>query len=143
MKYYAKYSFRRNELHGKDYVLTGCEGENPRNFKMATYKKGDFVGSHYIRMDVPRSPSMKRYFAYTFELSYNIPFTSTERLNSKNQTFGDAKKLGSSDLILFQFDDSLSQLDLYFIRNGARNVAEKKVNFTDWANGELLKAEWA
>lgn len=143
MKYYAKYSFTHNAEHQKDYVLKEFQGSEPKNFEMAVYKRGSSLGKKYIRMDVPRSPAMKRHFAYTFEMSYNIPFTSTEKLNSKNQTFGDSKKLGSSDLILFQFDDQLENLDVYFLKNAARNVAEKKYNFDEWVNGERLEAEWA
>lgn len=139
MKYYSKYSFVRNDEHDKEYILTNIIGKTVDNFEMAEYKKGNNVGKKYIRMEVPRSPNMRKYFAYTFEMSYGVPFTSTEALNEWNQTFGDGKKLGSSDLILFQFDKDLDNLDVYFVKNAARNVSEKKVNFFNFTSGASLE----
>lgn len=136
MRYYARYSFRQSQAHSKDYVLTAHTGSDVKNFNLAVYKKGEDVGKSYIRMDSPRSPKMKKYFAYTFEMSYNVPFTSTEALNENMQTFGDGVKLGSNDLILFQFHDDGKGLHIYFVKDKGFGPAIKKEYFRRWASGE-------
>ena len=142
MKFYSRYSFLRNPAKDSDYIFENMQGKVPAGFDLPTYKKGNFEGKQYIRMTIPHSPLMRKYFAYTFETSYNVPFTSTEKLNKKHQTFGDGKKLGTQDLILFQFDENLEKLDIFFIRNKARTLNDKKLNFEKWANGdETLTAE--
>lgn len=138
MTYYSRYSFTKNKENPNEFILSGHFGEDVPGFTPAVYKKGVNKGKAYIRMSTPRSPAMKKYFAYTFELSYNVPFTSTEAFNKKMQTFGDSKKLGTYDLILFEYVKKYERLSLYFLKGLALNVALKKSYFERWANGEEL-----
>lgn len=138
MTYYARYSFTKNKENPNEFIFSSHFGDDVPNFTPAVYKKGKNMGKSYIRMSTPRSPAMKKYFAYTFELSYNKPFTSTEAFNKNMQTFGDSKKLGGCDLILFEYDKEYERLSLYFLKDLAWNVALKKNYFDRWTSGEEL-----
>ncbi len=138
MTYYSRYSFVKNKENPNEFIFSSHFGDDVPGFTPAVYKKGVNKGKGYIRMSVPRSPAMKKYFAYTFELSYNVPLTSTEAFNEKMQTFGDSKKLGTCDLILFEYNKEYERLSLYFLKDLAWNVALKKSYFDRWANGEEL-----
>lgn len=143
MKYYASYKFTLHPSRRDTYILSSQKGEVP-NLNFATFADNDknkelgLVGLCYLRYTVPHSQSMRRYFAHTFEYAYGKPLTSTEHLNEKNQTFGDAKKIGLNDLILFEFSEDMTNLEVYFIKDRGGTKYEKVSSFHDWVNGESL-----
>lgn len=146
MKYYAHYNFERSEESNKVFILKNQEGtvEGLDFVKFADTKENresGLVGVPYMIMTLPRSPSMRKYFAYVFESKWNEPITSTEGLDGEFRTFGDGKKLGTKDLILFQFSNNLKVLDMYFVKNLATSVMDKKLGFKRWQNGEVLEKD--
>lgn len=141
MKYYAHFSFTRRSDDLKCYILNKQEGcvEKLEFAKFADNKKNKdagIAGKNYMLFTLPRSPSMRKYFAYVFEYAYGKPITSVEGLNGQFRTFGDGKQLGSKDLILFQFSDDMMSLDMYFCKDLAPSISKKKAYFQNWCNGE-------
>lgn len=127
MKYYAKYSFGLKENTTTSYVLKSQTG-NVENFNLGSFKGGE----KYIRISVPRSAAMRKYFAYTIEMDSGNVLTSIEGLDENKRSFGDAKKIGLKDLILVQFSNDMKKVDLYFLKGLASSIQEKKNNFQKW-----------
>lgn len=127
MEYYAKYSFRQKPDSVSSYILKRQEGNVP-GLKFSEFKNGD----KYIRISVPRNRNMRKYFAYTIETEPSNVLTSVEGLNENYRTFGDARKIGLKDLILFQFSFNLQDVDMYFIHNKAYSIKQKKDAFSIW-----------
>ena len=145
MKYYAHFNFKRKEDDLKCYILEKSEGkvEGLEFAKFADTKKNiesGLAGRHYMLFTVPRSETMRRYFAYVFEYAYGKTITSVEGLNGLLRSFGDGKKLGSKDLILFQFSEDMMSLDMYFCKDLAPSISKKKAYFQNWCSGESLIA---
>lgn len=143
MEYYARYSFKK-QGSTKCFMLENQEGEvqNLHFAKFADTKKNQeqgIVGKEYMLFTLPRSPAMRKYFAYVFEHEAGKPITSTEGLNGLLRTFGDGKKLGNNDLILFQFSEDLSSVDVYFVADKGATRADKRLNFDLWCSGLKLK----
>ena len=148
MEYYAKYSFKRQEDTVKCYILKNQEGNVPEltlakfvdNSKNIEY---GIAGKQYMIFTLPRSQYMRKYFAYVFEYAWGKPLTSVEGLNGQLRTFGDGKKIGTNDLILFQFSEDMKYLDMFFVKDMARNVEEKKLNFKLWCDTNILRPKIA
>lgn len=143
MKYYAKYSFSRSPISDNSYLLDEKYGEvkNLDLLRYAESKTNESQGisnREYIYFGIPRNPSIRKYFAHTFEGLGNKPITSTEPLNDMNRTFGDGKQLGNKDLILFEFSDDMSKLDMYFVKDKGNSKVEKQCAFRSWCAGEKL-----
>lgn len=145
MKYYAKLGFVKSKSSTTSYILASKVGE-VKGLKLGVYKdtaanqaKG-VVGSEYIRFSVPREPSIRKYFAHTFESADGDVLTSTEALDDNNRTFGDTKRIGSKDLILIEFSADMETLMMYFIKNKGTDRWTKQNAFRDWVNGEQLVA---
>lgn len=143
MNYYAHYKFLRSNTENKVYLLDSKEGE-ATNLVLGKYaetkrniEKG-VSGKEYLCFTLPRSPSMRKYFAYVFETPHGKPLTSVEGLNGQLRTFGDGKNIGTRDLILFQFSDDMSTLDMYFVKDGAGTKSDKIMNFNLWCNTNVL-----
>lgn len=142
MEYYAHYHFTRKEDNIKTLILTSHEGD--AGLKLAKFvdneknKKLGLSGKEYMMFTLPRSAAMRKYFAYVFESEPGVPITSVEGLNGQLRTFGDGKKLGTTDLILFQFSENMMELDMYFISSAAKNISEKKMNFNLWCQTNNL-----
>ena len=145
MKYYAHFSFSRKPDDVKCYILEKQEGsveglnfakfaENAKNIEAG------IAGRQYMLLTVPRSPSMRKYFAYVIEYAYGKPITSVEGLNGQLRTFGDGKNLGSKDLILLQFSEGMNSIEMYFLKDLAPSINKKKTYFKNWCDGEVLKA---
>lgn len=143
MRYYAKFSFYRSPLSDNSYILSESKGkvkglffqkyaETPGN------KDLGISGKEYIYFGVPRNPSIRRFFAHTFEGLNHKPITSTEAINEKERTFGDAKQLSLPDLILFQFSEERSKLEMWFVKDKGYSRLQKQECFLDWNNGEEL-----
>lgn len=149
MKFYAHFTFKRKEDDLKCYILETQEGtveklefakfaENAKNIEAG------IAGKNYMLFTLPRSPSMRKYFAYVFEYAYGKPITSVEGLNGQLRTFGDGKQLGNKDLILFQFSEDMMSLDMWFCKDLAPTISKKKAYFANWCNGEsLIKEQFA
>lgn len=131
MTYYAKYSFYRKPGTESVYILEDKYGE-VNNLNFAEYKTGEFIGKKYVRFEEPREPSIRKYFAHTFTGKDNALITSTEELNDKNRTFGDAKKIGTNDLILIQFYDNMETMDMWFVKDLGKTKQQKQAAFREW-----------
>lgn len=143
MKFYAKYKFKQSPLSDNSYVLESQEGavkglflmryaDTPKNYECG------INGKEYIYFGVPRNPSIAKFFAHVFEGLNHKPITSTEGINEMNRTFGDAKQLGLSDLILFQFSEDRKSLDMWVVRGMGSSRAQKQKCFRNWCDGEEL-----
>lgn len=145
MEYYAHYHFSRREDNVKTYVLESKEGDANISFaKFVDNQKNidlGISGKEYMMFTLPRSRAMRRYFAYVFESEPGKPITSVEGLNGQLRTFGDGKNLGTKDLILFQFSEDMMSLDMFFVKDKAKSVFEKKLNFNTWCTGSKLEAK--
>ena len=143
MKFYAHFTFLRNPLSQTSYLLRSKEGEvkglsflkyadTPQNRKLGS------ANLEYIRFEVPRNPSIRKFFSHVVVAGNNQPLTSVEAINNQMRTFGDAKKIGLTDLILIQFSDDQNQMDMYFIRDKGNTKQEKQEYFKKWCSGEKL-----
>lgn len=146
MKYYAKYFFERSPLSNNSYTLISKTNNVPGLFfkRYADTPKNIELGinnKEYLYYTVPREESIKKYFAHTFEGAANKVITSTEELDEKNRTFGDAKKIGLNDLILFQFSEDMNKLVMYFVKNKGSTRQMKQKCFKQWCDGEKLVSE--
>lgn len=144
MDYYAHYKFERQPESVKCYVLKNKDGvvKNLHFARFADTQKNQdlqIVGKEYMLFTLPRSKAMRRYFAYVFEYESGKPITSVEGLNGQLRTFGDGKKIGNNDLILFQFSEDMKKLDMYFVANKGATKLEKKINFNLWCSENKLK----
>lgn len=143
MDSYAHLSFLRHPVYKTQYILCKQEGE-VSGLKLAEYKPSNqndelhITGKKFIVFEVPRNPSIRKYFAHTFTMANKEVLTSTEKLNECNRTFGDTKKLGTTDLILIQFSENMSELDMYFVKDRGNSKSEKQAAFDSW-NKELSK----
>ena len=138
MRYYARYRFRRSESNRIHYVLQDKGGEDIGGMVLTKDRNS---GEHYLKISVPRNPAIRRYFAYTLELSGNKVLSSVEGFGLDRKTFGDAKSIGESAVLLLQFTNDMKGLDVYFVRSLTCSKDEKIVLFTEWRNGEPLEAE--
>lgn len=129
MKYYAKYSFERKKGTETIYLFTSKQG-SVSNLEFAEHKDG----SKYIQFEIPREESIKRYFSHVFTGKDHKTITSTESLDEKRRTFGDTKKLGTRDLILIQFSEDMSKLDMWFIADKGNCKSEKQETFRLWCS---------
>lgn len=142
MKAYAHYSFLQSPLSKGSYILKNYEGdvEGLEFLKYADTPQNEKLGSsglEYMRCEVPRNPSIRKYFAHVFTVK-NGPLTSVEPVNSWNRTFGDAKKIGLNDLILFQFSDDNTSLEMWFVKDMGNFKEQKQNAFKKWCEGEDL-----
>jgi hypothetical protein len=141
MNYYAHYQFEQSKHSLNVYLLTTQVGF-VENLQFDQYKdtpinrEKEIAGMYHIYFGTPRNPSIRKYFAHTFEGQGGKPITSTESLDSCNRTFGDAKNLFSNDLILFKFSSDMKKLDMYFVQNKGQCKSLKQQAFKDWCNGE-------
>lgn len=138
MRYYARYRFRRSESNRTHYVLQDKGGEDIGGMVLTKDRNS---GEHYLKISVPRNPAIRRYFAYTLELSGNKVLSSVEGFGLDRKTFGDAKSIGESAVLLLQFTNDMKGLDVYFVRSLTCSKDEKIALFTEWRNGEPLEAE--
>lgn len=138
MKYYAKYSFVKKEGTESVYILKDQYGE-VKNLNLGEYKVGELKGVKYLRFEVPREASIRKYFSHTFTGKDNAPITSTEELNDKKRTFGDTKKIGLSDLILIQFYNNMEELDMWFVKDLGNTKQQKQAAFREW--NELMNSK--
>lgn len=143
MKSYATFYFEQSPVCDKDYILVkqigGVLGLEFGKYK--TNEKNDLLkvsGKEYMRLTVPRKESMRKYFAYTFEMKPNVPITSVESLDEANRTFGDAKKIGLNDLILFHFSKNRKKLIMWFIKDKGFSRITKTNAYTMWCQGEEI-----
>lgn len=138
MRYYANYRFRRSESNCTHYVLQDRGGEDIGGMVLT---KDRSSGERYLKISVPRNPAIRRYFAYTLELSGNRVLSSVESFGLDRKTFGDAKSIGESAVLLLQFTNDMKGLDVYFVRSLTCSKDEKIALFTEWRNGEPLEVE--
>lgn len=138
MRYYAKYRFQRSKDDFTRYFL--CESEGADIPGMALIKDRE-SGKPYLKISVPRNPAIRRYFAYTLELSGNKVLSSVEAFGLDRKTFGDAKAIGESAVLLLQFSNDMNGLELYFVRSLSCSKSEKMSVFSMWRNGETLEPE--
>lgn len=145
MFYYSKYSFIKRADKVSEYILDNIEGCEIDVLKIDVYKSNDehdklgISGKPYVIFSVPRSPSMRRYFAYCIEYKRGEVLSSVEGLNDKKRTFGDAKNIGLRDLILIQFSDDMSRMDMYFVKNYGGSKSDKMYAFQMWNDGDKLE----
>lgn len=134
MEYYAKYSFKKSESSNSSFELVSHEGKDIESMKLEELKtkKGKF-----INLSIPKSLSMRRYFAYTFQIADKQVLTSVEALKNF-RTFGDAKNIGENAVLLFQFSPDLTQFDIYFVRVLFCSKTTKQETFNRWIKGENL-----
>lgn len=138
MRYYASYRFRRSESNCTHYVLQDRKGEDVKGMVLTKDRNS---GEHYLKISVPRNPAIRRYFAYTLELSGNKVLSSVEGFGLDRKTFGDAKSIGESAVLLLQFTNDMKGLEVYFVRSLSCSKDEKIAVFAGWRNGEPLEAE--
>lgn len=137
MKTYATLYFEKSPVCDKDYILLAQNG-TIKGLDFSVYAKNEknnaagVSDKKYMRFMVPRRESMRKYFAYTFEMKPNVPITSVEPLDEKKRTFGDAKKIGLNDLILFRFSDDMSRLIMEFVKDKGISKAVKQRAFQEW-----------
>lgn len=137
MKYYASFWFTKSDKSQSAYILEKSTGEVP-NLHFPAYTDG----KQYVRFTTPRNERLKKFFAYTFELSNGQVLSSVERLDDKYRTFGDAKQIGLNDLILFQFSPDMKRMVMWFVRNQGFNKETKQTAFRNWTrNRERLLAD--
>lgn len=137
MKYYAKYNFSRSDINCTHYILKGRTGEDIPGM---LFIKEQGSGEPYLKISVPRNQAIRRYFAYTLELSGGKVLSSVEGLNPDRRTFGDAKSIGESAVLLLQFSDDMKELSVYFVRSLTCSKDEKRNVFSEWRKGEPLEA---
>lgn len=146
MKYYAKYKFKKCDTYPNSYIFVDKlnKAENLYLAKYTDSKRNQdlgIAGKEYIHFGVPRNPSMTRYFAHTFEGLRGKPITSTEALTNTpygKRTFGDCFCLGYKDLIFFEFNEDMSELVMYFLRDMGNSKVQKQTAFKSWCDGEEL-----
>lgn len=144
MKAYAMYCFERKVDTSETYILVGKKGKAD-NVKFGVFadttqnKISGYAGKEYIRREIPVAESVKRYFAYTFTTGSGKVLTSTEEFDSLGRTFGDGKKVGTTDLILIQVSPDGKRLVMYFVRNRGFSKATKTDAFSKWTNGESIE----
>lgn len=138
MRYYASYNFRRSESNCSHYVFQSKSGDDIPGMLLTKDRKSSEL---YLKISVPRNPSIRRYFAYTLELSGNKVLSSVEEFGLDRKTFGDSKSIGESAIILLQFSNDMKELELYFVRAVTCSKEEKKTVFSAWRDGEPLEPE--
>ena len=138
MRYYASYKFRRSESNFSHYVFQTRTGAEILGM---VFTKDRNNGELYLKISVPRTPSIRRYFAYTLELSGNKVLSSVEGFGLDRKTFGDAKAIGENAVILLQFSNDMRELEIYFIRSLTCSRNEKMAVFSGWRDGEPLEPE--
>lgn len=144
MKYFAKYVFSQSPISKNSYTLDSKIGldvpglyfkkyaETPKNYEL------NISGKDYIYFTTPRNPSIAQYFPYVFEGLDGKVITSVEDPDHLDRTFGDAKKINSDALILFQFSDERKKLEMWFIKGLGISRTVKQKAFKAWCNGEEL-----
>lgn len=137
MKSYAHLSFVRHPNFVTQYILYKQQGEisglNLDEYKQSA--KNDelgITGMKKISFEVPRNPAIRKFFAHTFTMKDKAVLTSTESINSNGRTFGDTKKLGTTDLILIQFSENMKLIDMYFVKDKGNSRSEKSTAFYEW-----------
>lgn len=138
MEYYASYRFRRSDDTVSNYFLKEKKGVDISGMKLAKDRKNC---CEYMKISVPRNPAIRRYFAYTLELSGGAVLSSVEGFGIDRKTFGDAKSIGENAVILLQFSNDMRDLAVYFVRSLLCSKEEKKNVFSRWRNGEELIPE--
>lgn len=141
MNYYSYYRFKRDEYRHSTYILVDQQGEDIEELELGMFADNDanrergVAKRRYIIWTVPRSENMKKYFAFTVESSPNEQFTSVEALNDKHRTFGDARKIGRPDLVLFEFSEDRKTMEMFFVKGHGSDITDKKRFFQAWNCG--------
>lgn len=138
MRYYASYDFRRSESNCSHYVFQDKSGDDIPGMLFTKDRKNNEL---YLKISVPRNPAIRRYFAYTLELSGNKVLSSVEGFGIDRKTFGDAKSIGENAVILLQFSKDMKNLSIYFIRSLTCSRKEKKMLFDQWREEDCLELE--
>lgn len=142
MKSYAHLAFVRHPIYKNQYVLCKQDGE-VSGLVLNEYKDSKqnqeltIVGKKWIAFEVPHNQAIRKYFAHTFVMANKAVLTSTESLNELNRTFGDTKKLGTTDLILIQFSLDMTLLDMWFVKDKGNSKYEKQTAFQEWCSKGL------
>lgn len=146
MKFYSKYTFTQSPSSASVYILDSIEGELIPTLKLLQYKdlpknqKLGIANKQYIKLTIPRSPSIRRYFAYVLEIDGST-LSSIEGIDEHFRTFGDTKSIGLNDLILIQFSADLKHMELFFVKNEGSSRTKKSMAFTRWNLGDKLSME--
>lgn len=138
MRYYTSYNFRRSESDCTHYIFRKKTGENVPGMHLTKDRK---TKESYLKISVPRNPAIRRYFAYTLELSGNKALSSVEAFGIDRKTFGDAKSIGENAVLLLQFSKDMRDLSIYFVRSLTCSKNEKKMLFDQWREGDCLELE--
>lgn len=146
MNCYAGFILEQSPINPASYLLKAKFGKVqnltfPRYSEIQRNIEAGINGKEYLIFGKPRDISILRYFARTFELGNGKVLTSTEEITERKRIFGDAKKIGLNDLILFQFSYDMKTLEMYFIRGCGISRRTKTECFRKWNNGELLMNE--
>ena len=146
MNSYAGFILEQSPINPASYLLKAKFG-NVQNLTFPRYSEiqrnveAGINGREYLILGKPRDVSILRYFSRTFELGNGKVLTSTEEITERKRTFGDAKKIGLNDLILFEFSHDMKTLAMYFIRGYGKSKRIKTECFRNWNNGEMLMNE--
>lgn len=149
MNCYAGFKFTQSPLNSGSYILQESFGKVdglifPKYKDIKRNMDAGIAGREYLIFSIPKSPSIRRYFARIFELGNGFTLSGTDELIQRKdvyRTFGDTKKLGTRDLILFEFTTDMKELKVYFIRNMGYSKKQKNECFERWNDGENLSME--
>lgn len=138
MRYYASYNFKSSKSDCSHYIFQNKSGVDIPGMALTKDRK---TGEHYLKISVPRNPAIRRYFAYTLELSGNKVLSSVEAFGLDFKTFGDAKSIGENAVILLQFSKDMKNLSIYFVRSLTCSKKEKQMLFSRWREDNNLELE--